>query len=390
MAFALPYLAQAAIGALIGGGVSSAQGGSFGRGAGIGALGGLGGGIGGALGGSIGSGIGAFGGTLGGQAAVSNEPDYMQAGLAGLASGADWSNGGGVGNRFVSGFSNPGTTASSFAGGVNAPVAPTFMQKLGGGFKGALGMGSVGDVSGKPLMNVPQSQSLMQPSIASRLGQGGVTGSGSELARQQVAGFGANQAMPGGTGATTSQNPLGDLLGFGGEAGTKNLPQTLLGAGISGIGQLMKPQQQFPSLGGAGGTQSFKNLLSAGPKGVQVSDELKSQLDDEIQGKYDQLTQRIQQKYKQLRPGSDYLNDSQYQEEIKELEADQQDEMKNAVANYQESQYQTQLQGAQYFSQMDTYELMGQTGLDVQSAQEFQDWLRTIGGGLFQSGLGMM
>jgi len=39
---------------------------------------------------------------------------------------------------------------------------------------------------------------------------------------------------------------------------------------------------------------------------------------------------------------------------------------------------------------MNIYQLMGETGLDVANAQEFQNWLQQIGGGIFQSGLGMM
>ena len=294
--------------------------------------------------------------------------------------------GGAGGASFGAGWASPGTTATTAAGGVEHAVKPTLWQRMAGGANALMGAGPVGNVGGAATTGGPTGNLMW--GTQGQIGQGGatpVTGMAGKI--------GGAQMQPWGTsGPSGFVSPSAGGTGGGGLMGGKgfNLPRTLTGAGISGIGQLTKPDIQFPDLMGAGGVQGFQKLLQTGPSGIDVSDSLRTQLEDEVSGKYDQLRQQVKDRFKQLRPGADFESDSDYQKAISDLDVDEQDELTNAVSNYQENQYQTQLQGMQYLSQMDIYQLMGETGLDVANAQDFQNWLQQIGGGVFQSGLGMM
>jgi len=332
---------------------------------------------------------------------------YQEGGGKGaLSGGLSGGMGGGAGAAFGGGFMAPGATATTGAGGVGHAVKPTLWQRMAGGVGGLMGTGPVGDVTGAATAAGGPTSNLMW-GTQGQVGTGGgtpVTGGAGQLPTANLAGGGGSVMNPFGTGQGIAAGPGMGNVAAGGPSGLSgilgkiggtptaggDLGKTLLGAGISGIGQLTKPDIPFPDLMGAGGVQGFQKLLQTGPSGVEVSNSLRTQLEDEVSGKYDQLKQQAKDRFKALRPGADFESDSDYQKTIMDLDADEQDELSNAVSNYQENQYQTQLQGMQYLSQMNIYQLMGETGLDVANAQEFQNWLQQIGGGIFQSGLGMM
>ena len=344
-----------------------------------GLMGALGGGGGAAMGANFASGFkGASGGFMGKTASGLKSA----LGFGGTPSGSSLMTTGGEKVITSNTLNVPGLVGSQ-AGGLGGSAYSTGGLTGFSGGAGSVGGGAAaGGMGGGALSNtlenlLPKAQAL----AGSQSGAGAMAGVGESL------GAGSTQL------STAGKTPgfWDNIFGAGKEAlsGGKNPAQTAVGLGISSLGGLAE-QPQIPDLSSSAGVQQFQSLLQGGPQAVQVSDSLKGQLEEEVTGKYDKLKQNLKDKYKQLRPGSDFINDSQYKKDLMELENDEQDEMGNAVSNYQETQYQTQLSGSQYIAGMDTYELMAQTGLDSQSANQFQEWLRTIGGGFMQSGLGML
>jgi len=242
-----------------------------------------------------------------------------------------------------------------------------------------------GNVLGSQTSRIPQTPGItnvsktMQefPMINSAVNKGfGFTGLNNPLASANMPGVNSGVTP-------TSTNWWQDLLGG------KNWGTTALGLGIGGLGQLMNKQPQIPNFNELGGVQGFKNMLSQGPTAVQITPETRLRLEEQVNDQYDQALKELNARYKNLRPGADYASDSDYKGDLDRLNEAKADAIKGMVDEYQNRVYSDQLQGAQYFADMDQYQLMAQTGLDQQQAQEFQNWLRSLGGAFMQSGLGI-
>ena len=273
--FILPALKLAAGGALLGGGISAATGGSFGRGAGTGALAGLGGGLGGILG-PVGAGLGAAAGTLGGQAAVSDPLNPVTAGIAGLGAGLSFKppvkapvtvpGGGGFSSAGV----NLGQTPARFGGedfllgrGINdiqtslGNLSEIAAQPAGAGFGGG----------GLNLANIPalnaRTASLAAPGASASIPN--ILGEFTGIQKQFFPGAASSQVAGGDGGGI--ENLLGNILGSGADTGGGQVAN----GGFFDIGNILKgknigdflpallsagsllgtPAPQIPSFGGA-------------------------------------------------------------------------------------------------------------------------------------------
>ena len=342
----------------------------------------------------------------------------------------------------LGGFGGAGMGRGFSAGWGGAPAGTGFMGKTAAGLKGAVGWGG-SQAGGAPLTttggeNIMTASTLPSNTLSSGLTsmgtQAGKTGAlASQLGMTTGAPAVGGSAFGGGlagTGATGSS--LASSLGIGGAGGTAGAG----GAGMGGLasqfggtgalstagtqpGLIQKMLEAFlpqkagggtdwgrtamgygiPLIGGQFGPkvtpykptelpqyQQMQDLIAGGPGSVQITPERMTEITTQVTDEKDTALEQIKQRYKALRPGSDYLNDSDFQEEVQDLDQWAIDRQTEIETGEKQNLYNTQIQGLQQLLNTSTEELAFATGLSAQEAQNFQSWLQQIGSGILGGG----
>ena len=174
----------------------------------------------------------------------------------------------------------------------------------------------------------------------------------------------------------------------------KNPAQTLMGAGLEGMGQFGIQTPNMPDINELPSVQALRqfNFNSVG----ELDPALEQAINNDFQRIEDKETQDMIARYKSLRPGADIESDSNFKRDLIELQRMQGQRREDAMAKYRFQMIQQNLQMSQAelaqmqdMAQMDIQMIMGQMGLDYADAQKFKDTFSRLGDTMITQGLGI-
>ena len=261
---------------------------------------------------------------------------------------------------------------------------------------------------------------------------GGIKSAGSGLLNM-FGGGGNAKLYPGQSGygqlsqqQLSQQNQFNGIGGLGStQGGSKGFmsqifnPQTLLGAGLTGIGLMKKP----PKMPQSNAFQNYQSQVNQG--GTPLNQQAQGVISGNLSKQFDPLTdpeiqaatrntelqkneaiKRLQGVYGSLRPGTDYTTDSNYKMDLANVERDFAQQGSDIVANRSraaQDAFNTNQRGAvqqalganeqqmnqlAQIAQLDIVQIMSQLNLDAQQAQSFKDTFLSLGTDLLYQGLG--
>lgn len=279
---------------------------------------------------------------------------------------------GGIGNWFTAGA---GAGAGAGNGGVlgNA-IKSGFQIGSQGAESGSLGLSGLGGLSGLK----EYGNQILQPSLTEKLtgGFGGAFSSGS-------AGAGAKAATGGGLWSNITSG-IGKLFNGGGEGGSGagfNLGKTALGAGIPLIGNMFAPSAKEASKFNAMDSGIFKDVYNRIKQGttLKMTDDQRNAVLYNYNQQRDQELERLKGQFKALRPGADYLNDSDYQTSVNQINQDY-DQMASRDISLMEMGFtQEQTNQLSQLANLEVWQLAQTAGISAQEAMEFKQMLANLG-----------
>lgn len=185
--------------------------------------------------------------------------------------------------------------------------------------------------------------------------------------------------------ATNAQNKTASKTPFLESIFGKDWRQTLLGGGISALGQMTagKTQTVNPT-----DSSLYNQVLERVQSGTQV--ELTPAQQTAITQNYDnqleQAKKNIIQRFKALRPGSDISNDSQLKQALIELETDFAEQKAAAITAAQLGLTQTQTAQLSQLAALDINSLATNAGISNQEAADFKNMMASLGAMVAQGG----
>ena len=159
-----------------------------------------------------------------------------------------------------------------------------------------------------------------------------------------------------------------------------------LGAGAMGLGQLMNKPTKMPDFNQNSQVQQLNNWQNQAnhPMDPNVQKAMQNTLD--IQN--EQQLRNLRDVYKNLRPGTDYTTDSNYQRDLGNLNRGIATNNADAMAGQQFNSNQQQLGNLTNMAQLGVGQQMGQAGLDAQRRQQQNEMFGNIGSMFLQQGMG--
>ena len=203
---------------------------------------------------------------------------------------------------------------------------------------------------------------------------GGGSGSGSSMASFAPALSGATGA---GTGATAPEKS-------GKKGGLGILDQLFPGGGAQGIAGLAAPllgdmfapkSPSIPDFNSLGSVQAMQNFKP----GNSVSPEYQKMIQDNVGQLREQKVRELQALYHNARPGTDYLTDTNYQRDLALLDQGIQENLTNDLTQAEATFSAQEQDRLSQLAQMDIYQIMAQTGLQAQEAQQFKEMFGNVG-----------
>ena len=298
-----------------------------------------------------------------------------------------------------------------FGGTSTGTTLPTTTSTLGSSGAGTL-YGGAAPTTGYTAGGIGAGAS---PSIAAglNLGSAGGGGGGGFMSGLKKAGSKIMDIFKTGPQATDTTKKAGE--GF-------NLGKTLLGAGITGAGQMMAPkvgdvpESRFASMLEKGGVtprtelgqqamSKASELLAQNPQGLPEDYKAAILADFDKQDREEE--EALRKEYKMYRPNADIESDSGFKRDLLELKQEQSEFRKNTLAKLEQANLESnkafQRQDIinamgideQTFNEyvslanMDLNKIMLQTGLDYGTAQQFKEMFGQLGGMVLSSGLGL-
>jgi len=314
---------------------------------------------------------------------------------------------GSLGNLFNSGGSNPSQSQvpGGLSGGINNVSQAT--QKAA-----TSAAPSVQTSGGSPLNYFQSATKIQNPfQSASQGASGGMQSSGLKMpsasplsafqSTPQVAQqSGVTQALPQVTqqpqSSPTSSQPQGfmnNLFKPGGVFG-QNPQQTMVGMGMSGIGQMFASTPKMPDLSQLPSYQAMKNVNFSTFQ--EMDPALATALNNDLKKLEDDEMTQLTNSYKNLRPGADIESDSKYKQDIQDLRDQQASRRTDLMAKARVQAIQAQIganaQEMEKLKQLaaaDTTQVMYQLGIDSQAAENFKQLFGSIGGTMTSAGFGL-
>ena len=168
------------------------------------------------------------------------------------------------------------------------------------------------------------------------------------------------------------ENLLGGSSGIfpGGNAGG------IAGLAIPAIGNMFAPKvKEIPDASSLSSVQALQNFKP----GNSVSPEYQEMLQRNVGRLKDSRTRELQALYRNARPGTDYLTDTNYQRDVAELERGVQEQLSDDLAKA-EGQFSSQEQSRlSELANLDIFQIMQQTGLSAQEADNFKQSFSDVG-----------
>lgn len=226
-------------------------------------------------------------------------------------------------------------------------------------------------------------------------------GGGAQAAQKSLA-MKPAQALPR-MGAMQTQMPLA-MKGFGDSAsrmGAQMLPQAAgagwmdkmfkgtnpqqmaLGMGVNALGQFMAPKTKSPNFNESPNVQAlsqFQYDKLPGNAEAAINRNLDIQFEDQMKN--------LRNVYKNVRPGTDYTTDSAYQRDLANLQRNQTLNRADALAGPQLQYAQADQQRLMELANTDIAQIMMETGMSSQEAEQFKQSFSNIGTSLIDKGMG--
>lgn len=230
-------------------------------------------------------------------------------------------------------------------------------------------------------------------SLMNMFGGGNKSAGGGGNSNMMSALGGPNSFM-GGAGGNKSQsyNPMAAMAspsqgGGNSMMGKFNPGMTGAGLGIMGLGQLMNKPTKMPDFNSQPQVQALNNWQNQAshPMDPNVATAMQNTLN--IQN--EQQLRNLRDVYKNLRPGTDYTTDSNYQRDLTNLNRSIASQNADAMAGQQFNSNQQQLGNLTNMAQLGVGQQMGQANLDAQRQQQQNQMFGNIGSLFLQNGLGM-
>lgn len=223
---------------------------------------------------------------------------------------------------------------------------------------------------------------------------GGLGGLGQGI-MSMFGGGGGNQSGSGYTGAQNMTNAMGgaNQMSFGAapKAGGNamsgfNPGMAGAGLGIMGLGQLMNKPVKMPDFNQNPQVQALNNWQNQAshPMDPNVATAMQNTLG--IQN--EQQLRNLRDVYANLRPGTDYTTDSNYQRDLGNLNRSMASQNADAMAGQQFNSNQQQLGNLTNMAQLGVGQQMGNANMQAQRQQQQNQMFGNVGSMFLQNGLG--
>jgi hypothetical protein len=312
--------------------------------------------------------VGSLAGGLMGQASKG-----YQAGVAGSKAA-----GGGILGQSLSGAKGMlGFGAGAAGSGTAASAAPAASAAGSTGFN-IVGKVPAGAIQPSSALNWAGMGSGTYPGLAATMGAAGL-------------GFGAGQTGQAAS-ATAPQTTGASTAASGGINATKEavkpsllqqimkspMTQTAMGAAVPLIGNAFAPQtQKFDPAQ----SQLFNDVLGRVKSGTMtpLSDEQRTAITAQYDDELSKAKESLLSYWKGVRPGSDITNDTELQQQMRELETEYGRNKSNAVVQAQLNLTQGQTQMLSELAALDVYSLAQQAQISYEEASAFKNMLAEMG-----------
>ena len=171
--------------------------------------------------------------------------------------------------------------------------------------------------------------------------------------------------------------------GVGGNIGG-NFMQSLFpggtGQGVAGIaapliGNMFAPKVKTPDISNLSSVNAMRNFRP----GNSVSPEYQTMIQNNVKQLRDQRKREIDAVYHSTRPGTDYTTDTNYQRDIANLDQSTQDNLTDELAKAEGTFSGQEQDRLAQIAQNDIAQIMLQTGLDAQEANDFKQMFSNVG-----------
>lgn len=180
-------------------------------------------------------------------------------------------------------------------------------------------------------------------------------------------------------------NGIGGLFGGGGSKGASGGGNPLMslfgnpmaqGLGLMGAGQLLGGNVKAPNLN-TPQMQNYQNFTANPP---QLPQSMQDQINNSLAIQEDYQNRQLRDTYKNLRPGTDYTTDSNYQRDLANLQRSQSANRSNAMMGPTLQYLQPEQQALANQAEMSTWSPMLQYGQATQRAQNTKNMFGNLGG----------
>jgi len=152
--------------------------------------------------------------------------------------------------------------------------------------------------------------------------------------------------------------------------------QGMLGLGIPAIGNMFAPKvKDIPDASSLASVQALQNFRP----GNSMSPEYRTMLQHETDRMKDQKVKELQALYRNARPGTDYLTDTNYQSDLSRINRETEEVMADNLARAEGQFSCEEQQRLSQLAQLDIFQIMQQTGLSAQEADNFKQSFSDVG-----------
>lgn len=159
------------------------------------------------------------------------------------------------------------------------------------------------------------------------------------------------------------------------------------GLGVMGLGQMMQPNVKMPDFQSMPQVQALNNWQNEANHPMDPN--VQQAMQNSINIQNEQQLRNLRDVYKNLRPGTDYTTDSNYQRDLGNLNRQMATQSADAMAGQQFNSNQQQLGNLTNMAQLGVGQGMGNAALQAQKGQQQNQMFGNIGSMFLQRGLGM-
>jgi len=150
----------------------------------------------------------------------------------------------------------------------------------------------------------------------------------------------------------------------------------IAGLAIPAIGNMFAPEvKELPEFNSLSSVQAMQNFRP----GNSMSPEYRTMLQHETDRMKDQKVKELQALYRNARPGTDYLTDTNYQSDLSRINRETEEVMADNLARAEGQFSQQEQERLSQLANLDIYSIMAQTGLSAQEADNFKQMFSDVG-----------